>query len=172
VASYLLVANETAESQELLHAVSEIHAEDPGAEFVIVVPATPLNLLQQFEGTAKSARGLAAQRAQSTRQKLESLGIRIRSTRVGNWDPYVAIEEELLHENMRQSWYQRCRLDCHVGFEWTYRPGSSVATQVSGSSMWLLDLRRAAPHRSRRTKTLDGLAARANETGGLIGNRV
>src|SRR2546428_8849286 len=131
VASYLLVANETAESQELLHTVSEIHAEDPGAEFVIVVPATPLNLLQQFEGTAKSARGLAAQRAQSTRQKLESLGIRIRSTRVGNWDPYVAIEEELLHENMRQSWYQRCRLDCHVGFEWTYRPGSSVATQVS-----------------------------------------
>ena len=98
MASYLLVANETAESQELLHAVSEIHAEDPGAEFVIVVPATPLNLLQQFAGTAKSARWLAAQRAQSTRQKLESLGIRVRSTRVGNWDPYLAIEDELLHE--------------------------------------------------------------------------
>lgn len=98
MASYLLVANETAESQELLQAISEIHAQDPGAEFVIVVPATPLNLLQQFEGKAKSARGLAAQRAQSTRQKLESLGIRVRSTRVGNWDPYVAIEDELLHE--------------------------------------------------------------------------
>jgi hypothetical protein len=99
VASYLLVANETAESPELLHAISEIHAQDPDAEFVIVVPATPLNLLQQFEGTAKSARGLAAQRAQSTRQRLESLGIRVRSTRVGNWDPNVAIEDELLHEN-------------------------------------------------------------------------
>lgn len=98
MASYLLVANETAESQELLHAISEIHAQDPAAEFVIVVPATPLNLLQQFEGTAKSARGLAAQRAQSTRQKLESQGIRVRSTRVGNWDPYVAIEDEVLHE--------------------------------------------------------------------------
>lgn len=99
MASYLLVANETAESPELLHAISEIHAQDPDAEFVIVVPATPLNLLQQFEGTAKSARGLAAQRAQSTRQRLESLGIRVRSTRVGNWDPNVAIEDELLHEN-------------------------------------------------------------------------
>jgi len=98
VASYLLVANETAESQELLDAVSLIHAQDPGAEFVIVVPATPLNFLQQFEGTAKSARGLAAQRAQSTRQKLESFGIRIRSTRVANWDPYIAIEEELANE--------------------------------------------------------------------------
>ena len=98
MASYLLVANETAESQELLDAVSLIHAQDPGAEFVIVVPATPLNFLQQFEGTAKSARGLAAQRAQSTRQKLESFGIRIRSTRVANWDPYIAIEEELANE--------------------------------------------------------------------------
>ena len=98
MASYLLVANETAESEDLLHAVSKIHARDPDAAFVIVVPATPLNLLQQFEGTAKSARWLAAQRAQSTRQKLESLGIRVRSTRVGNWDPYLAIEDELLHE--------------------------------------------------------------------------
>jgi hypothetical protein len=98
MASYLLVANETAESEELLHAITEIHAQDPGAEFVIVVPATPLNLLQQFEGKAKSARGLAAQRAQSTRQRLESLGIRVSSTRVGNWDPYVAIADELVHQ--------------------------------------------------------------------------
>jgi len=99
VSSYLLVANETAESQEMLHAVAEISAHDPEAEFVIVIPATPLNLLQQFEGTAKSARGLAARRAQSTRRHLESLGIRVRSTRIGNWDPYAAIEEELLNEN-------------------------------------------------------------------------
>jgi len=96
VASYLLVANETAESPEMLHAVAEINAGDPDAEFVIVIPATPLNLLQQFEGTAKSARGLAAQRAQSTRRHLEGLGIRVRSTRIGSWDPYVAIEEELM----------------------------------------------------------------------------
>jgi hypothetical protein len=99
MASYLLIANETAESPEMVHAVAEIKADDPDAEFVIVIPATPLNLLQQFEDTAKSARGLAAQRAQSTRRHLESLGIRVRSTRIGNWDPYVAIEEELLNDN-------------------------------------------------------------------------
>jgi hypothetical protein len=98
VASYLLVANETAESPELHHAVAEIHTHDSNAEFVIVIPATPLNLLQQFEGTVKSARGLAAQRAQSTRRYLESLGIRVRSTRIGNWDPYLAIEEELAND--------------------------------------------------------------------------
>ena len=57
VASYLVVANETADSLELHHAVAEIHKHDPDAEFVIVIPATPLNLLQQFEGTVKSARG-------------------------------------------------------------------------------------------------------------------
>lgn len=95
MSSYLLVANETAESSELLRAVTEINGDDPDAEFVIVIPATPLNLLQQFEGAAKSARGLAAQRAQSTRKRLESLGIRVRSTRIGNWDPYTAIEEEV-----------------------------------------------------------------------------
>ena len=77
--SYLLVANETAESREMLDAVAEINTRDPDAEFVIVIPATPLNLLQQFEGTAKSARQLAAQRAQSTRRQLESLGMRVRS---------------------------------------------------------------------------------------------
>jgi hypothetical protein len=95
MARYLLVANETAESPELLRAVNEIHSRDDDAEFVIVIPATPLNLLQQFEGTVKSARALAAQRAQRTRRHLEDAGIRVRSTRVGNWDPYVAIEEEL-----------------------------------------------------------------------------
>ena len=96
--SYLLVANETAGSWEMRDAVAEINARDPTAEFVIVIPATPLNLLQQFEGTAKSARELAAQRAQSTRRHLESLGMRVRSTRIGNWDPFVAIEEELVND--------------------------------------------------------------------------
>ena len=98
MASYLVVANETADSPDLHHAVAEIHKHDPDAEFVIVIPATPLNLLQQLEGSVKSARGLAAQRAQSTRQYLEGMGLSVRSTRVGNWDPYMAIEEELANE--------------------------------------------------------------------------
>jgi len=98
VASYLVVANETAESKELLRAVAKINDSDPDAEFVLVIPATPLNLLQQFEGTVKSARGLAAQRAQSTRRHMESLGIRVRSTRIGNWDPFIAIEDELVND--------------------------------------------------------------------------
>ncbi len=76
--------------------MAEINTHDSVAEFVIVIPATPLNLLQQFEGTAKSARGLAAQRAQSTRLHLESLGVRVRSTRIGSWDPYEAIEDALM----------------------------------------------------------------------------
>src|SRR5258708_3354468 len=82
----------------MLDAVAEINAHDPDAEFVIVIPATPLKLLQQFEGTGKSARGLAAQRAQSTRRHLESRGIRVRSTRIGIWNPYLAIEEQLANQ--------------------------------------------------------------------------
>jgi len=82
----------------MVHAVAGINAHDPDAEFVIVIPATPFNLLQQFEGTAKSARALAAERAQSTRRHLQSQGIRVRSTRIGNWDPFVAIEQELMSD--------------------------------------------------------------------------
>ena len=98
MASYLLVANETAESPEMVNAVAGIHADDPDAEFVIVIPATPLNLLQQFEGATKSARELAAQRAQSTCRHLQNQGIRVRSTRIGNWDPFIAIEQELMSD--------------------------------------------------------------------------
>lgn len=92
------MANQTAESPELLRAVADVDAHDLDAEIVIVVPANPLNLLRQFEGTAKSARELAARRAQSTRRQLESQGIRVRSTRIGSWDPDVAIEAELAPE--------------------------------------------------------------------------
>ena len=98
MANYLVVANETAESPELLRAVTDIHTHDPDSQFVLVVPATPLNLLQQFEGTAKSARALAAQRAQNTRRNLEDHGIRVKSARIGSWDPFVAIEAEVVQQ--------------------------------------------------------------------------
>jgi hypothetical protein len=55
--------------------------------------------MQQFVGTVPSARALAAQRAQSTRKRLEGSGLRVSSTRVGDWDPTVAIEHELEREN-------------------------------------------------------------------------
>src|SRR2546428_12945000 len=112
VASYLVVANETADSPELHHAVAEIHKHDPDAEFVIVIPTTPLNLLEQFEGTVQSARVLAAQRAQSTRRYRESLGVRALSTRGGNSDPYIAIAQEpanAKHEAIVLSTLQRRR---------------------------------------------------------------
>ena len=95
MAVYLLVANETAGSPELERAVLELQSQDPEAEFEIMVPATPLNLLQRLEGSFKSGGALAAHRAQGTRRRLEQLGVRVRSTRIGNWDPFLAIDVEL-----------------------------------------------------------------------------
>ncbi len=96
MAVYLLVANETAGSPELARAVLELHQQDADAEFEVLVPATPLNLLHQLSGSFKSPGALAAHRAQGTRRRLEQLGLRVRSTRIGNWDPFVAIEAELV----------------------------------------------------------------------------
>jgi hypothetical protein len=168
VSRYLLVANETAESQEMLHVVSEINADDPDAEFEILIPATPLNLLQQFEGTAKSARGLAARRAQSTRLHLESLGIRVRSTRVGNWDPYADIEEEFENEKYEAIVLSTLPPGSPAGSGWIYHPASPVAILKSGSSMWFPDRRPAGQPRSRRTsgwRNVDPRALHRKEAG-------
>ena len=52
--SYLLVAHQTAESEELLSAARELHREDPTARFVILVPATPVaHMLAWEEGETR-----------------------------------------------------------------------------------------------------------------------
>ena len=56
--SYLLVAHQTAHGEELLPAAKEPARQDPDAEFVLLVPATPVtSLLVREEGeTADVAR--------------------------------------------------------------------------------------------------------------------
>jgi hypothetical protein len=92
MARYLLVAHQTAESEELMVAARELAAEDPGAEFVLLVPATPTgSLLVWEEGeTAEVAR----RRAASARERLEAQGLRVVDARAGDQDPMAAIEDE------------------------------------------------------------------------------
>ena len=49
MSSYLVVAHQTATSPELLQRLSELAAEDPQAEFTLLVPATPLTHLLVWE---------------------------------------------------------------------------------------------------------------------------
>jgi hypothetical protein len=90
---YLLVAHQTAQSDELIRAAVDLAREDPLAEFVLLVPATPVvNLLVWEEGeTADVARRHAA----AARARLEERGLRMVDARPADPDPMAAIADEL-----------------------------------------------------------------------------
>jgi hypothetical protein len=92
---YLLVAHQTAESAELRSQVAELLHEDPAAEFVLLVPATPIGLLEAVGGEGRTAIEVAGLRARHARSLLEEVGARVTAARIGNYDPLVAVHEEL-----------------------------------------------------------------------------
>lgn len=92
---YLLVAHQTADSPELRSKVIELLDEDPAAEFVLVVPATPIGLLPAVGGENRTAIEVARLRAGRARSLLEGVGARVTAARIGGYDPLVAVEEEL-----------------------------------------------------------------------------
>jgi hypothetical protein len=77
----------------LVERVLEIVASDPAAEFVLLVPATPVShLLLWEEGeTLEVARG----RAETARARLREAGAQVVSARVGDGSPLQAIADEL-----------------------------------------------------------------------------
>jgi hypothetical protein len=97
MARYLIVAHQTAGSPELLARVRALAAEDPAAEFTLLVPATPTShLLHTWEeGEAKQ---LAGRRGREATERLTAAGIRVVATRVGSHSPLEAVGDELLAE--------------------------------------------------------------------------
>jgi hypothetical protein len=94
MAKYLLVAHQTAQSQELFEAAKELAAQDSHARFSLLVPATPVgDLLTWEEGETKE---VARARAQSAAAWLQSNGIKVVGVRVGDADPVSAIDDEFL----------------------------------------------------------------------------
>src|SRR5205807_4856354 len=74
MARYLLIAHQTAECDEPHDAASDVAREDPDAEFVVLVPATPVgSLLVWEEGETNQ---VAQQRAAAARRHLEARGLR------------------------------------------------------------------------------------------------
>lgn len=93
MAKYLLVAHQTAQSSQLLAAAEELTREDPSAEFVLIVPATPVgDLLASEHGEAVE---IARRRAESARAWLQDAGLRMVGAKVGDTDPVQAIADEL-----------------------------------------------------------------------------
>jgi hypothetical protein len=128
---YLLVAHETADSSELSSEVAELFHEDPAAEFVLLVLATPIGLLQAVGGESRTAIELARLRARRARSLLEEVGVRVTAARIGNSDPHLAVEEEV-HSGNYDAVISTLPPGSHGGCGWTGQPGCPAAFRESG----------------------------------------
>ena len=89
---YLVVAHQTARSPELPDKVKELVRDDPSAEFVVLVPRTPVEkLLTWDEGETEK---VMTARVEAVREHLEGVGARVKTARVAEEDPLKAIENE------------------------------------------------------------------------------
>jgi hypothetical protein len=98
MARYLLVAHQTADSPELRSKVLDLVRRDAEAEFVLLVPATPVGYLHELAGERRSALVVARERAQRARELLVEAGARVTATRIGSYDPLQAVADELRYQ--------------------------------------------------------------------------
>jgi len=90
---YLILANQTASSPELIGAIREIVEKEKDAEFVLLVPATPVeDLLDWQDGDNQS---IAKRTAQTAKEQLAKVGAKVVRMEVGDPSPVKAIEDEL-----------------------------------------------------------------------------
>jgi predicted RNase H-like HicB family nuclease len=90
---YLVVTHQTALSPDLQRTVRELVAEDPAAEFAVLVPEAP-GVPTTWEGETVD---VARQRADAAKTVLEeTTHARVVRTAVGAPDPLQAINDELL----------------------------------------------------------------------------
>jgi len=90
---YLVLANQTASSPELTSAVRKMVEKKADTEFVLLVPATPVeDLLDWQDGDNET---IAKRTAQAAKEHLEGMGAKVVRTEVGDPSPMKAIEDEL-----------------------------------------------------------------------------
>jgi hypothetical protein len=90
---YLIIAHQTATSEELEQAVVGIANREDDAEFWLVVPATPVeHLLTWTEGESQA---VAAAQADLARKSLEAAGVTLRDVAVGDASPVDAARDAL-----------------------------------------------------------------------------
>ena len=90
---HLILANQTASSQELLEAIEKIVVSDTHPEFVLLVPATPVeDLLDWQEGDSET---VARSTGEAAKAHLEAIGAHITRVEIGDPVPVKAIEDEL-----------------------------------------------------------------------------
>ena len=91
--NYLVVAHQTATSEELLEKLQEIAREDPSAQFTLRVPTTRVNhLLTYTEGESGA---LAQDAADAARRRMEQAGLRVSDAIAADESPLQAIEDAI-----------------------------------------------------------------------------
>jgi hypothetical protein len=95
MARYLVVAHETATSPELLKQVRAVREQQEGAEFVLLVPATPVRHLLFRRGDEHDADAAARKRIDKARALFAKKGLPLSDARVGAADPADAIDKEV-----------------------------------------------------------------------------
>jgi|SRR5215218_750258 len=90
--SVLVVANQTAESEELLQALRE-RAEQDECEFTVLIPATPHGLAWAANMAADKGTDEAKSHRDALVDRLRSAGLEVEDTIVGDADPLAAIQD-------------------------------------------------------------------------------
>ena len=92
---YLVVAHETVTNPELLDQVRAVREQDAEAEFVLLVPATPVRHLLFRRGDEHDAEVAARKLADRARALFAKRGVPLSDVRVGAPDPAAAIDGEV-----------------------------------------------------------------------------
>lgn len=88
----LVVANRTADSDELLAALRERAADGP-VVFTLLVPATPHGVA--WAADMHAGAGEADERLDAAVERLRAAGLEVENPRVGDPDPVAAVEDAL-----------------------------------------------------------------------------
>jgi len=92
---YLVVAHETVTNPELLNQVRAVREQDGSAEFVLLVPATPVRHLLFRRGDEHDADVAARKLADRARTMFAKRGVPLSDVRIGAPDPEEAIDGEV-----------------------------------------------------------------------------
>ena len=92
---YLVVAHETVTNPELLKQVRAVREQEGEAEFVLLVPATPVRPLLFRRGDEHGADVAARKLADRARALFAKRGVPLSDVRVGAPDPMEAIDGEV-----------------------------------------------------------------------------
>lgn len=89
---YLVVTHKTADSPELLDALSNLAGSDGEAEFELLVPATPV---RQLVNNVDEDRHVAVLRANSAAKSLRAAGLKVTGATAGDANVVDAIRDHL-----------------------------------------------------------------------------